>query len=248
MVTLGRSRSQRKRTALGGDRRLDTHVCPCFAAGQYLPVAGVPLDVPVAVLFSGAESDVLLPGKRRTAQARCRARRLHPRLPEGWRGGPWQRWRRCTTRPTRSCSHSPAWSKTCCAVSWPVCVWTTSTSRRCRSCRPSTSATSCSGGTAMPCGGSGCAGAGCIWWCCSSSSRGTSPGWPCASSPTRALLYEELVRNGAVASGEPLPPVLPLVLYNGARPWRVAREMGELIAAVGPELARFSAGAAVPRG
>ena len=53
------------------------------------------------------------------------------------------------------------------------------------------------------------------------------------------LLYEELVRNGAVASGEPLPPVLPVVLYNGARPWRAAREMGELIAAVGPELARY---------
>ena len=53
------------------------------------------------------------------------------------------------------------------------------------------------------------------------------------------LLYEELVRNGAVASGEPLPPVLPVVLYNGARPWRAAREMGDLIAAVGPELARY---------
>ena len=45
--------------------------------------------------------------------------------------------------------------------------------------------------------------------------------------------------GGAVASGEPLPPVLPVVLYNGARPWRAAREMGELIAAVGPELARY---------
>ena len=53
------------------------------------------------------------------------------------------------------------------------------------------------------------------------------------------LLYEELVRNGAVASGQPLPPVLPVVLYNGAQPWRAAREMGELIAAVGPELARY---------
>ena len=53
------------------------------------------------------------------------------------------------------------------------------------------------------------------------------------------LLYEELVRNGVVASGEPLPPVLPVVLYNDARPWRAAREMGKLIAAVGPELARY---------
>ncbi len=51
------------------------------------------------------------------------------------------------------------------------------------------------------------------------------------------LLYEELVRNGKVAPDEPLPPVLPVVLYNGARPWRAAREMRELIAAVGPDLA-----------
>ena len=53
------------------------------------------------------------------------------------------------------------------------------------------------------------------------------------------LLYEELVRNGQVASGEPLPAVLPVVLYNGARPWKAAREMGELIATVGPDLARY---------
>ena len=53
------------------------------------------------------------------------------------------------------------------------------------------------------------------------------------------LLYEELVRNRAVEAGEPLPAVLPVVLYNGARPWRSAREMRELIAAVGPELASY---------
>ena len=53
------------------------------------------------------------------------------------------------------------------------------------------------------------------------------------------LLYEELVRNGAVASGQPLPAVLPVVLYNGARPWRAAREMRELIATVGPDLAQY---------
>ncbi len=53
------------------------------------------------------------------------------------------------------------------------------------------------------------------------------------------LLYGELVRSGEVAAGEPLPPVLPVVLYNGARPWRAAREMRDLIAAVGPDLARY---------
>ena len=53
------------------------------------------------------------------------------------------------------------------------------------------------------------------------------------------LLYEELVRNGVVEAGEPLPAVLPVVLYNGARPWRAAREMRELIAVVAPALARY---------
>ena len=50
------------------------------------------------------------------------------------------------------------------------------------------------------------------------------------------LLYGELVRSGEVAAGEPLPPVLPMVLYNGARPWQAAREMRDLVASVGPEL------------
>ena len=53
------------------------------------------------------------------------------------------------------------------------------------------------------------------------------------------LLYEELVRSDEVAAGERLPPVLPVVLYNGARPWRAAREMRDLIAPVGPALARY---------
>jgi len=53
------------------------------------------------------------------------------------------------------------------------------------------------------------------------------------------LLYGELVRSGEVAAGERLPPVLPVVLYNGARPWRAAREMRDLIAPVGPALARY---------
>ena len=51
------------------------------------------------------------------------------------------------------------------------------------------------------------------------------------------LMYEELVRNGKVKAGEPLPAVLPVVLYNGERPWRSTREMRELITAVGPDFA-----------
>ncbi len=52
-----------------------------------------------------------------------------------------------------------------------------------------------------------------------------------------ALLYGELLRGGVVP-GE-LPPVLPVVLYNGDAPWRPATEMRELIAAPPPVLAPY---------
>ena len=54
------------------------------------------------------------------------------------------------------------------------------------------------------------------------------------------LLYQELVRNEApgVAAGR-LPPVLPVVLYNGAEPWTAAREMRALIGPAGPWLAPY---------
>ena len=51
-----------------------------------------------------------------------------------------------------------------------------------------------------------------------------------------ALLYRELLRAGSHAPGA-LPPVLPVVLYNGDSPWRPATEMRELIAAPPPALA-----------
>ncbi len=51
-----------------------------------------------------------------------------------------------------------------------------------------------------------------------------------------ALLYGELLRRGGVAPGA-LPPVLPVVLYNGDAPWRPATEMRDLIAAPPPALA-----------
>ena len=54
------------------------------------------------------------------------------------------------------------------------------------------------------------------------------------------LLYQELVRNEApeVAEGR-LPPVLPIVLYNGTEPWTAARRMSELVAPGGPWLAPY---------
>ena len=54
------------------------------------------------------------------------------------------------------------------------------------------------------------------------------------------LLYQELVRNRApVVAAERLPAVLPVVLYNGAKPWTAAREMRALVAPTGPWLAPY---------
>ena len=53
-----------------------------------------------------------------------------------------------------------------------------------------------------------------------------------------AMLYRELLRAKAVVT-ERLPPVLPVVLYNGESPWRAACDMGELIVPTGPALAVY---------
>ena len=53
-----------------------------------------------------------------------------------------------------------------------------------------------------------------------------------------AMLYRELLRAKAVVT-ERLPPVLPVVLYNGESPWRAACDMGELIVPTGPALAAY---------
>ena len=43
------------------------------------------------------------------------------------------------------------------------------------------------------------------------------------------LLYRELARNEALGGDGLLPPVLPVVLYNGATRWKAALEVMELI-------------------
>ncbi len=52
-----------------------------------------------------------------------------------------------------------------------------------------------------------------------------------------AMLYRELLREGW--GGVPLPPVLPVVLYNGDRQWRSASQVRDLVAPTGPALAPF---------
>ena len=54
-----------------------------------------------------------------------------------------------------------------------------------------------------------------------------------------ALLYGELVREDALGPDGLLPPVLPVVLYNGATPWRSPTQVRDLVAPTGPALAAF---------
>ena len=53
------------------------------------------------------------------------------------------------------------------------------------------------------------------------------------------LLYQHLLRHKLISRKEKLPPVLPLVLYNGVRPWNAARDIAELIAEVPGGLERY---------
>ncbi|SDW04067.1 Rpn family recombination-promoting nuclease/putative transposase [Thiocapsa roseopersicina] len=48
------------------------------------------------------------------------------------------------------------------------------------------------------------------------------------------LLYQDLIRAEQLGATGQLPPVLPIVLYNGLKPWNAAREVGELIAPAPP--------------
>ena len=53
------------------------------------------------------------------------------------------------------------------------------------------------------------------------------------------LLYQDLIRRGALGDDGRLPPVLPVVLYNGRPRWTAPVEVGDLIAPAGEALARF---------
>ncbi|MGC8643069.1 MAG: Rpn family recombination-promoting nuclease/putative transposase [Isosphaeraceae bacterium] len=53
------------------------------------------------------------------------------------------------------------------------------------------------------------------------------------------LLYQELVQTKQVAGDGLLPPVLPLVLYNGDRPWNAPEDVSGLIASVPGDLDRY---------
>jgi predicted transposase/invertase (TIGR01784 family) len=54
-----------------------------------------------------------------------------------------------------------------------------------------------------------------------------------------ALLYQDLIRTGRVTATEQLPPVLPVVLYNGERRWTAARDIADLIVSTPGGLERY---------
>ncbi len=54
-----------------------------------------------------------------------------------------------------------------------------------------------------------------------------------------ALLYQRLDADGVLRDHGALPPVLPVVLYNGRRPWTASVEMADLVAVGSDRLAPY---------
>ncbi|MCQ9618219.1 Rpn family recombination-promoting nuclease/putative transposase [Paenalcaligenes niemegkensis] len=54
------------------------------------------------------------------------------------------------------------------------------------------------------------------------------------------LLYQDIIRSTGLGQGDKLPPVLPIVLYNGSKRWSGPHELAELIDPMHATLAEFS--------
>jgi predicted transposase YdaD len=53
------------------------------------------------------------------------------------------------------------------------------------------------------------------------------------------LLYQDLIKSGQVKGGDMLPPVFPLVLYNGRTPWTAHQDIAELLSPAPSALIRY---------
>ncbi len=53
------------------------------------------------------------------------------------------------------------------------------------------------------------------------------------------LLYQDLIKSGQISRRDLLPPVMPIVLYNGERTWRAATALSDLLPDLPPDLQRF---------
>ena len=54
-----------------------------------------------------------------------------------------------------------------------------------------------------------------------------------------ALLWQDLIKSGSIRDGDTLPPVLPVVIYNGGKPWGAARDVSELLPPLSDPLSRY---------
>ena len=54
-----------------------------------------------------------------------------------------------------------------------------------------------------------------------------------------SLLYQDLVKRGDILENGQLPPILPIVLYNGSNKWTAAKDIQELIPTVPGLVAQF---------
>ena len=53
------------------------------------------------------------------------------------------------------------------------------------------------------------------------------------------LLYQDLIKSKAIGSGQKLPPVFPIVIYNGEGKWTAARDIAELVEPMPGSLAAY---------
>lgn len=54
-----------------------------------------------------------------------------------------------------------------------------------------------------------------------------------------SLLFEEIIRKERLRAGDRLPAVLPMVVYNGRRPWKAPTELGSLYLPFPPGLRKW---------
>lgn len=53
------------------------------------------------------------------------------------------------------------------------------------------------------------------------------------------LLWQELEKSGTIRKGDKLPPTLPMVIYNGDKPWKSARRLSDIVASIPPSLTKY---------
>ncbi len=53
------------------------------------------------------------------------------------------------------------------------------------------------------------------------------------------LLWQDLIKDGTVRSRDKLPPIFPIVLYNGKKTWTAARDVADLLIPISGPLAAY---------